>query len=151
MSDRKITKREQQLIERQERLRKELEQVSAQVQAQEARRRAAAAKKQRADDTRRKILIGACVSAQGVSAEMMRQLDAYLQRDDDRALFNLESLPAPAPEPAPAPAPRPAPITPPAKQPVPAPAPAPVDALDQQREQQAPRGSLSQFERDRGQ
>lgn len=140
MSERKITKREQQLIERQERLRKELEQVSAEVQAREARRRAAAAKKERADDTRRKILIGACVSAQGVSAELMRQLDAYLQRDDDRALFNLEPLPAPAPAPVDADAAADAAA---AKELNDA-----IDALDQRREQQAPAGSLRQIKRE---
>ena len=102
MIDGKMTKRDLHIADRTERLRKELEQLNAEAKAREARRRATAAKKQRADDTRRDILIGACVRVNsGVNAELMRQLDAFLERDNDRALFGFEPKPKPEPKPEP--------------------------------------------------
>lgn len=78
-----------------------LKQLKAQAQAVAARERTAQAKKARQDDTRRKILAGALVlemmeSDEAVKARLMPRLDAYLRRDDDRALFGLAALVAPA-------------------------------------------------------
>lgn len=80
-----------------------LKQLKALKQKQEAMKRAADAKKVRADDTRRKILIGAMLLEQmdkneGMKKNMIGQLDSYLTRSDDRALFSLEEKSPPAPK-----------------------------------------------------
>lgn len=76
-----------------------LKQLKAQQQKLEARKRAAESKKQRADDTRRKILIGAFYLEQmnknpEAKAKMLPKLNEYLVRPDDRALFDLPPLAA---------------------------------------------------------
>ena len=80
-----------------------LKQLKALKQKQEAMKRAADAKKVRADDTRRKILLGAMLLDQmdkneGMKKNMIGQLDSYLTRSDDRALFDLTEKSPPAPK-----------------------------------------------------
>ena len=65
----------------------------------EARKRAAESARKRADDTRRKILIGSAVLAQVKRGEWSEdQLHAMMAsaliRTDDRALFGLDPLPS---------------------------------------------------------
>ena len=71
-----------------------LKQLKVRQQRIDARARALASSRARKDDTRRKILIGAMLQArvdahQLDHAELEAWLDAYLTRDDDRALFGL--------------------------------------------------------------
>lgn len=71
-----------------------LKQLKAQKQKQEALKRAAEAKANRANDTRRKILIGAMMlehmeKNEATKTSVMGKLDAFLTRPDDRALFGL--------------------------------------------------------------
>ena len=77
-----------------------LKELRVQQQRAEARKRAAAQRRTRADDTRRKILVGAVVLDQvargHVKNEQLRQwLDDALVRDDDRVLFGLPQRPFP--------------------------------------------------------
>jgi large subunit ribosomal protein L7/L12 len=71
-----------------------LKQLKALKQKQEAMKRAAEAKANRANDTRRKILIGAMMldhmeKNEATKTSVMGKLDAFLTRPDDRALFGL--------------------------------------------------------------
>lgn len=71
-----------------------VKQLKALKQKQSAREKALAAKKERANDTRRKILLGAFYLDQmqkneSFKAQIVPKLDAYLTRNDDRALFDL--------------------------------------------------------------
>lgn len=71
-----------------------LKQAKAMKQKIDARKRAEASKIQRAQDTRRKILIGALVMESmgrdnDTNQRMLARLDKYLTRTDDRALFEL--------------------------------------------------------------
>lgn len=84
---------------------KALETKLAQAKARQAKARAAAraaeAAAKRTADTRRKILRGACNEAEAEAdashnASQMSLLSRRLTRPDDRALFGLEPLPAPA-------------------------------------------------------
>ncbi len=77
-----------------------LDQLKAQKEAHDARKLAALLKGQRSEDTRRKILIGAMVLGKMQDDPQTRQrilddLDAFLTRNDDRALFSLPALPTP--------------------------------------------------------
>ncbi len=77
---------------------KRLDQLKAQKEAHDARKLAALLKGQRSEDTRRKILIGAMVLGKmqddpQTNKQMLNDLDEFLTRDDDRALFSLPSLP----------------------------------------------------------
>ena len=81
---------------------KRLQQLRAQREQMEARQLARVLKGQRADDTRRKILVGAVVlaavergEAGWVREPLMALLNARLTRADDRALFSLLTQPAP--------------------------------------------------------
>lgn len=88
-----------------EALQTRLKQAKAIKAKAEARKRAAEVKAKRANDTRRKILVGSFVLAQmdkgGISASMVTyegaRLVDWLTRDDDRALFGLSSLPKATP------------------------------------------------------
>jgi len=78
-----------------------LKQATAKKQKMEAMKRAAETKAQRAQDTRRKILLGAFFLEKmeknpEYAAKVMPGFDAFLKRDDDRALFDLAPLPKPA-------------------------------------------------------
>lgn len=71
-----------------------LKQLKALKQKQEAQKRVAEAKRTRAQDTRRKVLVGAMMLDQmdkneATKRSVMAELDAFLVRDDDRALFGL--------------------------------------------------------------
>ena len=64
----------------------------------EAKKRAAEQKAHRAQDTRKKILLGAFLMARmeknpEYAAKVMPGFDAFLIRDDERALFGLAPLP----------------------------------------------------------
>ncbi|MDE8346489.1 MAG: DUF5710 domain-containing protein [Acidocella sp.] len=74
-----------------------LKQEKAKKQKIDARLRTAESKRKRADDTRRKILIGAVIMGKVASGEwdndkLLALLDPALTRGDDRALFGLDSL-----------------------------------------------------------
>lgn len=79
-----------------EALKKKLAEAKARKAKIEARQRAAESKKKRAEDTRRKILAGALVlelieEKEETKRRFMEQLDKFLTREDDRALFGLYS------------------------------------------------------------
>lgn len=78
-----------------------LAQLKALKAKQDAQARAEKAKKDRAADTRRKVLLGAMVLENmqrdpETNTAMNVQLDGWLTRDDDRALFGLQPLKKPA-------------------------------------------------------
>jgi hypothetical protein len=82
-----------------------LKQEKAKKQQLEARKRAAESKAKRAQDTRRKILVGAAIFAKVERGEwpqdkLLALLDASLTRADDRALFDLPAIQPQQPEPA---------------------------------------------------
>lgn len=82
-----------------EEARVKLKQAKALKAQQEAKERAARAKVERANDTKRKILVGSLMLEKarrdkGVAAEIKALVDKGLTRDADRALFGLEPLPA---------------------------------------------------------
>lgn len=93
-----LTKKEQRLLEREARLQKELEQVKARLDARKAQRAAAERKQARADDTRRKVLLGALmmqvdhITGQERWREHLHDLDVFLTREKDRELFRLDKL-----------------------------------------------------------
>jgi hypothetical protein len=77
-----------------------LKQLKALKQKQEAKIRASRSKKARADDTRKKILVGAMFidmmeKSDATKEKLLKQLDGFLTRTDDRALFDLAPLPQP--------------------------------------------------------
>lgn len=79
-------------------LQKRLEQLKAQERKAQARAAAAASAAARKQDTRRKILAGAVVAEAIAAGELAQEqcrrwLNAYLVRDDDRALFGLPPAP----------------------------------------------------------
>lgn len=80
--------------EKAEALRTKLKQLKAKQEQQAARELNRMLKGQRAEDTRRKILVGALIMQQVENGEvdrneLMALLDGYLTRNDDRALFDL--------------------------------------------------------------
>lgn len=75
-----------------------LAQLKALKAKQEAQARAEKAKKEHAADTRRKVLLGAMLLEQmqldpATNTELTVQLDRWLTRNNDRALFGLPALP----------------------------------------------------------
>jgi transcription antitermination factor NusG len=85
-----IEKAEQKVKE----LEEKLKQAKALKQKAEARVRAAEAKQKRADDTRRKVLLGAYLLQQmnadaAIRASVLKELQGFLTRPDERALFDL--------------------------------------------------------------
>lgn len=71
-----------------------LKKLKALKQKQEAMKRSAEVKLNRANDTRRKILIGAMMldhmeKNEATKTSVMTKLDAFLSRSDDRELFGL--------------------------------------------------------------
>ena len=87
--------------ERAEELAKQAQQARSKAQLLEAKKRALQAGKDRAQDTKRKFLLGAYVMAQAKAngwnlKELhigQQPLADYLVRDEDRALFSLPPLP----------------------------------------------------------
>lgn len=78
-----------------------LKQEKAKKQRLEAARKAAASKKLRAEETRRKILVGAAILAKVERGDwpkerLMEMLSSTLTRDDDRKLFDLAPLTTPS-------------------------------------------------------
>lgn len=76
---------------------KQIKQLKAKQEQIEARKLTALMKGNRASETRRKILAGALIleimeKDEAAKTRFMNQLDKYLTRDDDRALFNLKLL-----------------------------------------------------------
>lgn len=76
-------------------LEEKLKQAKALKQKAEARVRAADAKQKRADDTRRKVLVGAYLLQQmsadpSINASVLKGLQGFLTRPDERAQFGLE-------------------------------------------------------------
>ena len=72
-----------------------LKQAKARKQQLEARKRAIDSKKNRANDTRRKILVGAAILAkvdrgEWPKARLLDMMNQTLTRLDDRALFDLD-------------------------------------------------------------
>lgn len=88
------------LDDRIETLETKLQQLKVRQQRIAARRAALLSSRARKDDTRRKILVGAVILAKVEQGDFderqLRQwLDKALTRVDDRALFNLPTLPSP--------------------------------------------------------
>lgn len=76
-----------------EKMKKKLEQIKAQIKAAETRE----AKKKRAEDTRRKVLVGAIILEEArknpkFGAQLTAILRNNLTRPHDRALFGLDKL-----------------------------------------------------------
>jgi large subunit ribosomal protein L7/L12 len=74
-----------------------IDQLKAKNELLEARKLTALTKGRSAKDTRRKILAGALIldiisKDEAAKKKFMPQLDRYLTRDDDRALFDLKPL-----------------------------------------------------------
>ena len=88
-----------------EALQLKLKQAKARKQKIEAQRKALEKKQARAEETRRKILLGSFILEQckknGISFALVTyesaRLDDFLTRSDDRALFNLPTLSTPQP------------------------------------------------------
>jgi hypothetical protein len=79
-------------------LQTKLKQAKERKQQIESRKRTLQQKQERADDTRRKILVGALILAKVERGEwprekLMAMLDTELSRADDRALFDLAPRP----------------------------------------------------------
>jgi hypothetical protein len=82
--------------ERIQALEAKLKQLKVQHQRKEARARTVAAKRTRHEELRKKILVGAVVLAKVEAGEFEEAvlkgwMDAALSREEDRALFGLES------------------------------------------------------------
>ena len=86
MATKSIETLQQQLENAKERVK----QLKAKQQAVRARERAKEAKQKRADDTRKKILLGAYVLAKYEPAKIQQVMDDYLVEERDRALFGLK-------------------------------------------------------------
>lgn len=83
-------------------LENQLKQVKALKQKIEARKKTLASKKTRASETRKKILIGALMlekmdQHEETRIRILAELDQFLTRNSDRALFNLSDLPGKLP------------------------------------------------------
>ena len=90
--EQRIAKQEERLKQQEERLK----QLKAQKQAKDAREKAKQKEQDRKDDTRRKILIGACMMKLAednpeANDRMLKQLDRFLTEERDRKLFDLSN------------------------------------------------------------
>lgn len=83
---------ESQKLSRIEKLKLQQQRLSAQIQKEEARSKT----KERKADTRRKILIGAYfldkLNSEGTLEAIKKELNDFLKRNSDRALFGLPPL-----------------------------------------------------------
>ena len=91
---------DEKIAEIEEQAKKKIKQLKAKKELLEARKVQALIKGKRSDDTRRKILAGAMtleISERDEEARQrfIKQMDKYLTRADDRALFDLPPLPLP--------------------------------------------------------
>jgi hypothetical protein len=94
---------DEQIAELEEQTRKKVKQLKAKKELIEARKVHALIRGKRSDDTRRKILAGAMtleVSGRDEEARLrfIKQMDKFLTRADDRALFGLPPMPQTAGE-----------------------------------------------------
>lgn len=92
-----MTTLDEQLAKIDEEYKKNRQQLIAKNELKEARKLNALIKGSRAADTRRKILAGSLIldiisKDEAAKNKFMPQLDKYLTRDDDRALFSLKPL-----------------------------------------------------------
>jgi hypothetical protein len=76
-----------------------LSELKTRQQRQARRERTVQSQRERRDDTRRKILVGACMLTRLQRGDLTREvllsmLDPFLTRPDDRALFGLPQTPA---------------------------------------------------------
>jgi restriction endonuclease S subunit len=90
----KITQTIEDQIKKQQ---EKLAQLKARKQAIESRLKATESKKNRANDTRKKVLIGAAVLAQiennpEAQERTKQMMDKFLTRDNDRKLFDLNPI-----------------------------------------------------------
>ncbi len=90
-----MAKRDQRISE----LEAKLRELKSEATRQKVRQRVVDARKERTKDTRRKILLGAWLMRQLERGEFSREalmgaLQSYLERDEDRALFDLPPRPA---------------------------------------------------------
>ena len=91
---------DEKIAEIEEQAKKKIQQLKAKKELIEARKVQALIKGKRSNDTRRKILAGAMtleISTRDEEARQsfIKQMDKYLTRADDRALFDLPPLPLP--------------------------------------------------------
>jgi hypothetical protein len=89
---------DEQIAELEEQTRKKVKQLKAKKELIEARKVHALIRGKRSDDTRRKILAGAMtleISGRDEEARLrfIKQIDKFLVRPDDRALFGLPPIP----------------------------------------------------------
>ena len=94
---------DEKIAEIEEQAKKKIKQLKAKKELIEARKVQALIKGKRSNDTRRKILAGAMTLEiserdQEARQRFIKQMDKYLTRADDRALFDLPSLPLPGAE-----------------------------------------------------
>jgi large subunit ribosomal protein L7/L12 len=92
-----MTTLDEKIAKLEEEHKKKINQLKAKNEQLEARKLTALLKGNKSIDTRRKILAGALIldiisKDDAAKNKFMPQLDKYLTRDDDRALFNLKSL-----------------------------------------------------------
>ena len=88
---------DEQIAKLEEEHKKKINQLKAKNEQLEARKLTVLLKGNKSRDTRRKILAGALIldimeKDEAAKNRFMVQLDKYLTRDDDRALFDLKSL-----------------------------------------------------------
>jgi large subunit ribosomal protein L7/L12 len=93
-----MTTLDEQIAKLEEEHKKNINQLKAKNELLEARKLTALLKGNKSRDTRRKILAGALIldiiaKDEAAKNKFMPQLDKYLTRADDRALFNLNPLP----------------------------------------------------------
>jgi large subunit ribosomal protein L7/L12 len=92
-----MTTLDEQIAKLEEEHKKKINQLKAKNEQLEARKLTALLKGNKSRDTRRKILAGALIldimeKDEAAKNRFMVQLDKYLTRDDDRALFDLKYL-----------------------------------------------------------
>ncbi|MCK9469608.1 MAG: hypothetical protein M0Q49_09345 [Porticoccaceae bacterium] len=96
-----LAKKKQEAIrEKQEKEARRIKQLEARLTDRKTKELREYIKASRTEDTRRKILIGAMVLGQMQANEELnqrirQQLDSYLQRDDERSLFQLPPIAKP--------------------------------------------------------
>lgn len=88
------SKREETLQRKLQEAQERVKHLKAQQAEIAARKRAAEEKKQRADETRKKILLGSYVMSQYSADQILEMMSGYLEREHDRALFDLPPLPS---------------------------------------------------------
>jgi large subunit ribosomal protein L7/L12 len=93
-----MTELDEQIAKLEKEHKEKIDQLKAKNEKIEARKLTALLKGDKSRDTRRKILAGALIldiinKDEAAKNKFIPQLDKYLKRDDDRALFDLKPLP----------------------------------------------------------